>query len=56
MARANNSLPVPLSPSSRTVEVGGGDFLNLLADFADGSVFAEDAREAVARGIFFAED
>ena len=36
--------------------VGGGDFLNLLAEFADGGVFAEDAREAVARGIFFAED
>ena len=35
----------------------GGDFLDLLADFADGGVFAEDARgQAVARGIFFAED
>ncbi len=36
--------------------IGGGDVLDLLADFADGSVFTEDAREAVTRGIFFAED
>ena len=36
--------------------IGGGDALDLLADFADGSVFADDARKAVARGIFFAED
>ena len=34
----------------------GGDFLDLLADFADGGVVAEDAREAIAGGIFFAEN
>jgi len=56
MARANNSFPVPLSPRSKNSGVGGGDFLNLLADFADGRVFTEDAWEAVARRIFFAED
>src|SRR5579859_7146025 len=35
--------------------IGLRDALDLLAELADGSMFAHDAREAVARGEFFAQ-
>jgi hypothetical protein len=36
--------------------VRDGNFLDLLADFANGSIFAKDARKAVAGRIFFAKN
>ncbi len=35
--------------------VGGGDALHLLAHFADRSMLADDARKAVTRDVFFAQ-
>src|SRR5258707_13479877 len=56
MNRARKKLLArPAFPEQQGCGIGCGDALNLLADFPNGRVFADNAGKSVARRVLFAE-